>query len=73
MFDVRLQQWRHVAHVDNPNENDKVIARSLLEQIQKIMILAGDLGLLSDTPINSVTKGRMWLCNLKKRLEYTHN
>ena len=29
VFDVRLQQWRHVIHVDDPNQNEKVTARTL--------------------------------------------
>jgi hypothetical protein len=72
VFDVRLQQWRHVAHVDNPNENDKVIARSLLEQIQKGALILADMGYFGFAWFDDLTTGGYyWLSRLREKTSYT--
>jgi hypothetical protein len=35
IFDIRLQQWRYVEHIPDPQENEKVAAPSLLEHLQR--------------------------------------
>ena len=35
LFDIRLQQWREMIHLSNPNQNDKVAARELVKELPK--------------------------------------
>jgi len=47
LFDVRLQQWRDLIHLENPNQNDKTVARHLVENLPKKSLVLADLGFFS--------------------------
>lgn len=47
LFDVRLQQWRDLVHLDNPNQNDRTVARQLVENLPKKSLILADLGFFS--------------------------
>lgn len=47
LFDVRLQQWRDLIHLENPNQNDKTVARQLVENLPKKSLILADLGFFS--------------------------
>jgi len=71
IFDLRLQQWRHVTHIDNPNENDKVAARSLLEFIQRGALILADLGYFGFAWFDDLTDaGYFWLSRLREKTSY---
>lgn len=44
LFDVRRQLWRAVAYQDNPQQNERVAARSMLNYLPKGSLLLTDLG-----------------------------
>ncbi len=44
LFDLRRQQWRHVQHVADAAENDKVAARGLLAGLPPGSLVLADLG-----------------------------
>lgn len=44
LFDVRQQVWRHIAYQNNPQQNEKVAARKMLDYLPKGSLLLADLG-----------------------------
>ena len=71
VFDVGMQQWRHVTHIDNPQENDKVVARSLLEHVNKNALILADLGYFGFAWFDDLTDGGyFWLSRLRKKTSY---
>ena len=72
VFDVRIQQWRHVEHIENPDENDKVIARSLLEHIQKGALILADMGYFGFAWFDDLTEnGYHWISRVREKTSYT--
>ena len=72
VFDVRLQQWRHVAHVEDPAENEKVSARSLLTHIRPGALILADLGYFGFAWFDDLTaQGYSWLSRLRDKTSYT--
>jgi hypothetical protein len=71
VFDLRLQQWRHVIHIDNPSENDKVVVRSLLEYIHHGALILADLGYFGFAWFDDLTDaGYFWLSRLREKTSY---
>lgn len=72
VFDVGLQQWRHVTHVENPSENEKVSARSLLAHIRPGALVLADLGYFGFAWFDDLTAGGYyWLSRLREKTSYT--
>jgi hypothetical protein len=44
VFDVRLQQWRHVSYVPDPEQNEKAVVRSLLAEVEPGTLILADMG-----------------------------
>ena len=44
IFDIRLQQWHHVADRPDPNQNEKVAARGLLKHVLRGSLILADQG-----------------------------
>jgi hypothetical protein len=71
VFDVRLQQWRSVEYVENPNENEKVSAPSLLRHLQYGALILMDMGFFSFTWFDQLTQeGYYWITRLRKKSSY---
>jgi hypothetical protein len=71
IFDIRLQQWRHVEIIENPSENEKVAARSLLDHIQRGALILADLGYFGFAWFDILTaEGYFWLSRLRKKTSY---
>ncbi len=71
VFDVRLQQWRYVEHVADPQENEKIAAQSLLGHIQRGALILMDLGFFSFFWFDQLTsEGYLWLSRLRKKTSY---
>jgi len=71
VFDIRYQQWRHVQHVVNPEENDKVVARSLLSHVQPGALILADLGYFGFPWFDDLTDGGYhWLSRLRDKTSY---
>jgi hypothetical protein len=72
VFDLRLQQWRQVMHVDDPNENEKVTARTLLEHIRPGAMILADMGYFGFAWFDDLTAGGYyWLSRLREKTSYT--
>jgi hypothetical protein len=71
VFDIVLQQWRYVTHIENPIENDKKEARSLLEHINKGALILADLGYFGFAWFDELSdKGYFWLSRLREKTSY---
>jgi hypothetical protein len=71
VFDVRLQQWRHVTHITNPHENEKVAAPALLAHIQRGALILMDLGFFSFAWFDQLTQeGYYWISRLREKTSY---
>jgi hypothetical protein len=71
VFNIRFQQWQHVQHVVNPDENDKVVSRSLLAHIQPGALILADLGYFGFEWFDDLTdSGYFWLSRLRNKTSY---
>jgi hypothetical protein len=71
LFDIRLQQWRDILHLPNPNQNDKVAARQLLSSLPPESLILADLGFFSFPWFDHLTEnGYWWLSRLRKKCTY---
>jgi len=71
VFDIVLQQWRYVTHIENPTENDKKEVRSLLEHINKGALILADLGYFGFAWFDELSdKGYFWLSRLREKTSY---
>ena len=71
IFDIRMQQWRYVEHIPNPNENEKVGAYSLLEHLQRGALILMDLGFFSFPWFDQLTgEGYYWISRFRQKTSY---
>jgi hypothetical protein len=71
VFDIRYQQWRHVQHIVYPDQNDKVVARSLLAHVQPGALILADLGYFGFKWFDDLTDGGyLWLSRLRKKTSF---
>ncbi len=71
VYDVLLQQWRYVEHVEAPHENDKIAAQSLLGHIQRGALILMDLGFFSFPWFDQLTQeGYSWISRLRQKTSY---
>jgi hypothetical protein len=71
VFDVGLQQWRHVLHIANPHANDKATAGDLLDHIQRGALILMDLGFFSFAWFDQLTsEGYYWISRLRQKTSY---
>jgi hypothetical protein len=71
IFDLRLQQWRYLEHIENPDENDHLAARSLLAQLQRGALILADLGYFGFAWFDQLTQeGYHWLSRLRHKTSY---
>jgi len=71
IFDVRLQQWRYVEYVENPTENERVSAPSLLEHLQRGALILMDMGFFSFPWFDQLTQeGYYWITRLHQKASY---
>jgi hypothetical protein len=72
VFDVRLQQWRHVVYVPNPDQNEKVVARSLLSEVEPGTLVLADMGYFGFEWFDNLTDaGYWWISRLRRKTSYT--
>lgn len=71
IFDIRRQQWLQVQHVVEPHQNEKVMARSLLESVEPGSLVVGDLGYFGFKWFDDLTDGGYWwISRLRARTSY---
>ena len=71
VFDLCLQQWRYVEHIADPDQNEKVVAASLLDHIQRGALILMDLGFFSFAWFDQLTReGYYWISRLRQKTSY---
>lgn len=71
IYDIRLQQWVHVEHIENPLENEKNSAVSLLQYINKGAMILADMGYFSFKWFDHLTdEGYYWVSRLRNKTSY---
>jgi len=72
VFDVRRQQWWRVLYRPDPHENDKVIARDLIDGLPRHSLLLFDLGSFAFPWFDDLTsQGWWWVSRLRQKTSYT--
>lgn len=71
LFNVRLQQWTDMIHLPNPNQNDRKVARQLVENLPKGSLILADLGFFGFNWFDQLTDWKMWwISRLRKKTTY---
>lgn len=71
VFNVRLQQWHHLQHVESPTENDKKSAFGLLATIPAGAMVLADLGYFGFRWFDEMTaQGYWWVSRLRSKTTY---
>lgn len=72
LFDIRRQQWWKVEHIDNPDQNEKVPARSLLTGLSKGSLILADLGYFAFAWFDYLTdQGYHWISRFRAKTSYS--
>ena len=71
VFDVRGQQWRTVMFQPDPRQNEKVLARELVEDLPAGTLVVADLGYFGFAWFDWLTdRGCHWLSRLRAKTSY---
>lgn len=72
VFDLRRHQWRRVLYREDTLQNEKVLARSLLDGLQRGTLILADLGYFGFHWFDDLTdRDVYWLSRLRARTSYT--
>lgn len=75
LFDLRRQQWRRMFYRESADENDKFVARDLLEGLSPGALILADLGFFAFEWFDDLTRaGHWWISRLRNKtsLEVIH-
>jgi hypothetical protein len=71
LFDVRLQQWLKLMWVDDVRANEKLRARSMVEELPAESLVLADLGYFGFEWFDFLSQaGHYWVSRLKKKTSY---
>jgi hypothetical protein len=71
LFDVRKQLWRRIEHVENPAQNEKVLARAMVADLPRGSLILADLGYFAFEWFDDLTAmGHHWVSRLRKQTSY---
>jgi Transposase DDE domain len=71
LFDLRLQMWRRIDHIENPEQNEKAHARSMVENLPRGSLILADLGYFAFEWFDELVEmGHYWVSRLRKRTSY---
>lgn len=71
LFDLRLQQWRKLMWVEDVHANEKLRARSMVEELPKGSLVLADLGYFGFEWFDFLSiAGHEWISRLKKKTSY---
>jgi hypothetical protein len=71
VFDLRRQQWYHLAITADPHQNEKVAARSLLQGLPTGALILADLGYFGFRWFDELTDaGYFWLSRMRSTSSY---
>lgn len=71
LFDLRRQQWLKVEHIANPMQNEKVLAKKLVENLARGTLILADLGYFSFEWFDWLTaRGYFWISRMREGTSY---
>lgn len=71
LFDLRLQMWRRIDHIENPEQNEKAHARAMVAGLPRGSLILADLGYFAFEWFDDlVGMGHHWVSRLRKRTSY---
>lgn len=71
LFDIRRQQWWRVRYIEDPNENDKVVAAEMVAALPSGSLILADLGYFAFAWFDALTdQGYYWLSRLRNKTSY---
>lgn len=71
LFDIRRQQWQEMIHLPNPNQNDKTVARELVQGLPVGSLILADLGFFGFHWFDQLTEWKMWwISRLREKTTY---
>ena len=71
LFDVRRQQWRKVLLTEEPRQNEKVLARSMVEDLPRTSLVLADLGYFAFEWFDDLSEsGYFWASRLREKTTY---
>jgi hypothetical protein len=71
LFDVRRQLWRKVMHTQSSQQNEKVLARQMVEDLPRGSLILADLGYFAFAWFDWLQeRGYLWLSRLKAKVTY---
>lgn len=72
LFDIRHQQWLHIQHTPNPQQNEKVAARQMVATLPVGSLILADLGYFGFAWFDDLTRaGYFWVSRLRAKTSYT--
>jgi len=60
LFNIRFQQWEEMIHLNNPNQNDKTVARQLVGTLPQGSLILADMGFFSFAWFDWLTDHSYW-------------
>lgn len=60
LFNLRRQQWERIQHIQDPNQNEKVAARAMLEGVSEGSLVLVDLGYFGFELFDWFTTRKLW-------------
>lgn len=71
LFDLRRQQWVKIVHIPNPDQNERVAARTMVEELPETSLILADLGYFAFAWLDHLTdRGYYWISRLRPRTSY---
>lgn len=71
LYDIRHQQWRRIQFIADPQENEKVAARSMVADLPRGSLILADLGYFAFAWFDALTDaGYWWLSRLRNKTSY---
>jgi hypothetical protein len=71
LVDLRRQQFRHVEHIADPSQNEKVAARGLLDHLVAGSLVLADLGYFGFAWFDDLTdRGFWWVSKLRAKTSF---
>jgi hypothetical protein len=72
LFDIRRQQWLRVQHQANPEQNERMAARGMLDGLAAGCLLLADLGYFGFAWFDELSdRGFWWVSRLRAKTSYT--
>lgn len=71
LFNIRRQQWHDMLYFSNPNQNDKLAARALVQDLPEGSLILADLGFFAFRWFDQLTEWKLlWLSRMREKVTY---